>query len=282
MTAMISEPPQVNMEQVLEAPRFFYDAKVTKITPERDTLTPYIDDIAFVMAEALQRGCGDDITGDLSYLSIIASNAEKSYDIAVPEVLAFWVPTGFKFTTLSDDTVLEVKITKADKVTGKDGHNIDNRWGIIAHPRKDDSHYLKFAEAVTEKYAEVGIIISPDSFKLLRQAVSKAEKHKTSFKFTYTSTFNRMLHTLRDYKNVKSKGTTNAMTVILSRSFCKEFNICTACFGYNTVTDKGCAGCEALGPNLKRKAPALSASAYRSRLLAKQSRGAGSSGTPPQ
>lgn len=283
MTQMVPEPAKVSLQQILDASRFFYDFKVVKMTPERDTINEYRNDIAFVAAKHLQHGSGDEITDDLSYLSIIASNAEQSFDIAIPEPLEPWVPTHFKFTTLADDTVLEVMVTKAANVTGKEGHSVDNRWGLIIHPRKDDSHYLDFAKVVIEKYAEVGISIGPDSIKLKRESVSKVSKHQSSFKFTYTSNFNRMLHTLRDYKYIKSKGTGNAVQVILSRSFCAEFNLCTNCFGYNTRTGKDCAGCEASGPGIKRKATELSASAYRKRLMAKNtSRGAGSSAPSAQ
>jgi len=280
---MEPEPPQSTMEQILESAKFFYDAKIIKMTPARDTINPqYNDDLGFVLAAYLQNGSGDDITEDLSYISIIASNAERSFDLGIPELLAFWMPTTLKFTTLSDDTVIELKITKAEKVTGKDGHNVDNRWGMFIHPRKDDSHYLKFGEVVAEKLAMVGIIIDPNSYKLLRYKVSKVSKSRTTFKFTYTPGFNRMLHTMRDYKSVKTKGTDNAMTIVLSRSFCKEFNLCPGCYGYNTMTDHGCTGCDNGGTGGKRKEPPVSASAYRARLMAKQARAtAAPSGTPP-
>ena len=59
------------------------------------------------------------------------------------------------------------------------------------------------------------------------------------FKFTYDHYFHKMINKLRDHKNFVVKKTKNHATIILSKNFCAEMEICPRCFGFRAC---GCGG----------------------------------------
>ena len=86
------------------------------------------------------------------------------------------------------------------------------------------------------------------------------------FKFTYDHYFHKMINKLRDHKNFVVKKTKNHATILLSKKFCAEMEICPLCFGFRAC------GCGGSSSGIKRQAPTVSASSYRARLLAKQAK----------
>ena len=147
------------------------------------------------------------------------------FDVSIPEPLAFWVPaTPIEFTSLGDDTKITIKMDKADKVTDREGHSTDKRWGMILHPRKDDTHYMEMA---TDALLAVVIVINPDSVKEMRNKITTASRCRTTFKFTYNHQFNKkMINKLRDQKHFKIKKSKNEATIVLSLNFCTEMDLC--------------------------------------------------------
>lgn len=270
-TPMVTDAPaRSTLEDLLDAPKYFYTAQILQTTPQRESIREYLQDFLFVLAGSLDAGAQDDITEDLSYLSGLAADAELVFDVGIPEPLAFWVPAAPITFTALDDTKITVKMTKADTVTGREGHSTDNRWGQILQPRKDGTHFTEMAADAAEALATVGITITPASIKEMRNKITKASRFRIMFKFTYDRYFHKMVNELRDHKTFMVKKTRNHASIILSKSFCAEMEVCARCFGFRTCGRSCGAGGSSSG--IKRQAPTVSASSYRARLLAKQAK----------
>ena len=96
-------PARVTMEDLLDAPKYFYTVKILQTTPHRDSIRDYLQDFLFVLAGSLDAGSQDDITEDLSYLSGLAADSELVFDVGIPEPLAFWVPAAPTWRRLTRD-----------------------------------------------------------------------------------------------------------------------------------------------------------------------------------